>query len=298
MRSVSFREVHRIGGELLRSAPSARRQASSKRGSASSPTTLLSLIAASCLPRLDTHSSFPSCNIRCLCESQSFKGRCRLKGPSGGGSDPQLQKIDLYKENTRRPELSSTGTVRDFKARNVQGVDRHHLKFLNIETDRRASRLPGGTRKARDNHDISPWQVQKNALKQKFGHASWNPRKRLSPDAIEGIRELHKQYPNKYTTPVLAKQFEVSPEAIRRILKSQWRPSEEEEADRRRRWDKRGESIWSRWVKTGLKPPKKWREMGVGTDTRHTARNNEHSAKFHGLERCYQNHRNHYGSVA
>ncbi|MCJ1259806.1 Required for respiratory growth protein 9 mitochondrial [Lignoscripta atroalba] len=107
------------------------------------------------------------------------------------------------------------------------------------------------------------WQVQKNALTEKFGSQGWNPRKRLSPDALEGIRALHAQYPTKYTTPTLADQFKVSPEAIRRILKSKWRPDDEEAADRRQRWDRRGEGIWSQMVEIGIKPPKKWREMGV-----------------------------------
>ena len=107
------------------------------------------------------------------------------------------------------------------------------------------------------------WQIQKRALKEKFGSKGWMPRKRLSPDALEGIRALHAQHPEKYSTPVLAEQFKVSPEAIRRILKSKWRPSKEEKADRLRRWDKRGESIWSQMVEVGIKPPKKWREMGI-----------------------------------
>ena len=108
-----------------------------------------------------------------------------------------------------------------------------------------------------------PWQVQKQALSEKFGSAGWVPRKRLSPDALEGIRALHTQHPETYTTPLLAQQFQVSPEAIRRILKSKWRPTEEEESDRLRRWDKRGEEIWSQLVEIGIKPPKKWRDMGV-----------------------------------
>ena len=107
------------------------------------------------------------------------------------------------------------------------------------------------------------WQIQKKALKEKFGTQGWKPRKRLSPDALEGIRALHSQHPEKYSTPVLAEQFKVSPEAIRRILRSKWRPTEEEEADRLKRWDKRGESIWSQMVEVGIKPPKKWREMGI-----------------------------------
>ncbi|KAL8926306.1 MAG: hypothetical protein Q9208_003028 [Pyrenodesmia sp. 3 TL-2023] len=118
----------------------------------------------------------------------------------------------------------------------------------------------------KDPSDREAWQIQKDALKTKFCAEGWAPRKRLSPDALEGIRALHAQFPNKYTTPVLANQFEVSAEAIRRILKSKWRPNDEETVSRRTRWDKRGERIWSRMVALGVKPPKKWREMGVGRD--------------------------------
>jgi len=108
------------------------------------------------------------------------------------------------------------------------------------------------------------WQIQKAALKEKFGDKKWEPRKKLSPDAMEGIRHLHKTQPDRFTTPVLAEYFKVSPEAIRRILKSKWRPSDEEEDERIRRWDKRGERIWANLVELGVKPPKKWRDMGVG----------------------------------
>ncbi|KAH0544818.1 hypothetical protein FGG08_001047 [Glutinoglossum americanum] len=116
----------------------------------------------------------------------------------------------------------------------------------------------------RAQYSVEPWQVQKDALEAKFGSSGWNPRKRLSPDALDGIRALNAQFPDKYTTPVLAEQFKVSPEAIRRILKSNWRPSDEDAEKRRERWDKRGEKIWGKLVELGVKPPKKWREMGVG----------------------------------
>lgn len=133
-------------------------------------------------------------------------------------------------------------------------------------------------------HTIQPWQVQKQALAQKFGSSGWAPRKRLSPDALEGIRSLHSQFPEKYTTPVLASHFQISPEAIRRILKSKWRPNQEEELERRDRWTKRGESIWRRMVEIGIKPPKKWRYMGSRkrmTRTAGMAAQNEVSVREH-----------------
>jgi hypothetical protein len=108
-----------------------------------------------------------------------------------------------------------------------------------------------------------PWQVQKAALKEKFPDG-WNPRKRLSPDALVGIRAIHSQFPEQYTTHVLAEKFEVSPEAIRRILKSKWTPKEEEELDRQRRWFSRGQKVWGRYAELGLKPPARWRQLGIG----------------------------------
>ena len=105
-----------------------------------------------------------------------------------------------------------------------------------------------------------PWQVQKAALSKKFGSSGWLPRKRLSPDALDGIRRLHAEDPDTYDTATLAAQFEVSPEAIRRILKSKWRPTEEEEDKRRARWERRGQRIWSSMSELGVRPPKKWRQ--------------------------------------
>ena len=114
-----------------------------------------------------------------------------------------------------------------------------------------------------EEHETESWKTHKEALKEKFGPGGWAPRKRLSPDTLEGIRQLHAQYPDKYTTPVLADQFKISPEAIRRILKSKWRPDEQEEEHRRERWIKRGEGIWTELAEKGIKPPKKWRKKGI-----------------------------------
>jgi hypothetical protein len=99
-----------------------------------------------------------------------------------------------------------------------------------------------------------PWQVQKEALQKKFGSEGWNPRKKLSPDTIDGIRALNQQYPDKYPTPVLAEKFKVSAEAIRRILKSKWRPSPEGAAERRERWARRHDRIWDQQAAIGLRP--------------------------------------------
>jgi hypothetical protein len=113
--------------------------------------------------------------------------------------------------------------------------------------------------------DSTMWRRHKAAMKRILDGETWNPtRKKLSPDTMDGIRAMHQAYPETLTTPVLAKHFEVSPEAIRRILKSKWQPSEEEDEKRRQRWEKRGKEVWERLVREkGYKPPKKWRDLGV-----------------------------------
>jgi hypothetical protein len=107
------------------------------------------------------------------------------------------------------------------------------------------------------------WMVQKEAIKKKFGDEAWAPKKRLSPDTLEAIRTMHTSDPDKFSTPLLAEQFKVSPEVIRRILRTKWQPDEATVQDRQERWARRGERIWTKQAELGVRPPKKWREMGV-----------------------------------
>ncbi|KAG6011379.1 hypothetical protein E4U54_008116 [Claviceps lovelessii] len=123
------------------------------------------------------------------------------------------------------------------------------------DQDERGADRPATPRKAH-------WQIQKEALKEKFP-GGWAPRKRLSPDALAGIRALNAQFPDVYTTEALAGKFQVSPEAIRRVLKSKWTPSADEEQERQERWFRRGKSVWERQAALGVKPPKKWRREGI-----------------------------------
>ncbi|KAL2395193.1 Required for respiratory growth protein 9, mitochondrial [Exophiala dermatitidis] len=165
----------------------------------------------------------------------------------------------LGKQRTKRPDKEdaqdsiSLGSVRDRNGRPQDQPDavkstkagggkgknkRLQLKDLAISKEK----------------EKEPWQIQKQALKEKFGDAGWNPRKKLSPDTMEGIRALHEQDPERWSTPVLADHFKVSPEAIRRILKSKWRPSEKEMEKRRERWARRHDRIWDKMAELGLRP--------------------------------------------
>lgn len=168
----------------------------------------------------------------------------------GPGDTPPQTEETPQERKKRRLETANAKDKKDSK------IDKHKGKEADRKKQTRASAEEPKPKK-------ESWMVQKAALEKKFGDQGWRPQKKLSPDAIQGIRALHQQFPDVYTTPALAQRFEISPEAIRRILKSNWTPSAKEEEDRQQRWFKRGKQIWEQKAEQGTKPPKKWREEGV-----------------------------------
>lgn len=154
------------------------------------------------------------------------------------------------------------GPLSEEKAARLAAIKQEKELARKEYEERHAKKLQDKTRERRRKENMPMWGLQKEALEAKFPEG-WQPRKRLSPDAIAGIKELHKQFPELYTTTTLAQKFEVSPEAIRRILKAKWEPTAEEEEARQARWFRRGTAVWTRWAELGLKPPKKWRDEGI-----------------------------------
>ncbi|KAG7094937.1 hypothetical protein E1B28_005739 [Marasmius oreades] len=67
----------------------------------------------------------------------------------------------------------------------------------------------------------SEYKTHRKAMQRVFPEG-WNPPKKLSREAMEGLRELYHLDKEKFSTPVLAQKFRISPEAVRRILKSNW----------------------------------------------------------------------------
>ncbi|CAD6444389.1 4b7995bc-2fa0-4682-b859-e16c71af6c6c-CDS [Sclerotinia trifoliorum] len=167
----------------------------------------------------------------------------------------QKEPIDIFSKPMKKPRWDIP-------------VDR--MRFRSIKIDNAVSYSPQASTSKRNmvRGDWTPpdrqtWMEQKAALKEKFPEG-WKPMKKLSPEAQAGIRALHAQYPEQYSTPALADRFQVSPEAIRRILRTKWVPSPKEEEDRERRWFQRGKNVWGRYAELGVKPPKRWREEGIG----------------------------------
>lgn len=179
----------------------------------------------------------------------------------------QIEKLDGPKEWEVNPILAD-----EAGASKRQGAVQQGLALKDNKKDTKAPQprdkstgeeaVPGPRKPPKPKPEI--WKVHKRALEHKFGDKGWSPRKRLSPDTLEGIRALHASDPSLYSTAVLAENFKISPEAIRRILRSKWKPSEEEASSRTARWERRGERKWQEMAAQGARPPAKWRAKGVG----------------------------------
>ncbi|CAD6505028.1 BgTH12-00527 [Blumeria graminis f. sp. triticale] len=177
-----------------------------------------------------------------------------LNQKSSSGLDKQVNTPmrDLMRDIPKKKQISP-----DLKPRLTRYNETYHPANIKISTQNEVLK-DEWTSLPRE-----PWMKEKERIKQKYPDG-YQPLKRLSPDAIEGIRALHAQMPERFTTAVLANEFKVSPEAIRRILKSKWRPNIDEAMDREARWFRRGKQVWSRWAELGATPPSKYRRQGIG----------------------------------
>lgn len=93
----------------------------------------------------------------------------------------------------------------------------------------------------RELRHLPQWKRQMFALKEKF-QDGWNPRRKLSREQMERLRDIKASQPQINNT-ALGEMFKVSPESIRRILKSRWKPSTTEKKKLQERWTRRGERL-------------------------------------------------------
>lgn len=137
------------------------------------------------------------------------------------------------KNNWNLPEISQTGEILTKEQRATEIANK-----VGIFKDNRPN-VPFNWRK---NKEIPEWKRQMFSLREKFQGEPWRPKKRLSRTAMEGIRKL-KAYDPNIKSGDIAKEFKVSPEAVRRILRSKWMPNEQEEENIQKRWVRRGKSL-------------------------------------------------------
>lgn len=94
----------------------------------------------------------------------------------------------------------------------------------------------------RQRTDLPMWKRDLYARREKMQGESWTPRRKVSRTTMEDIRHLKSENP-QLNSGSLGEIFGLSPEAVRRILKSRWTPSEDEEERIRQRWSRRGDRV-------------------------------------------------------
>ncbi|KAF8884913.1 hypothetical protein CPB84DRAFT_1964889 [Gymnopilus junonius] len=70
------------------------------------------------------------------------------------------------------------------------------------------------------------YKAHREAMRKTFPEG-WSPPRKLSREAMDALRQLNRIDPENFTTALLADKFKISPEAVRRILKSKWEPTAE-----------------------------------------------------------------------
>lgn len=73
------------------------------------------------------------------------------------------------------------------------------------------------------------YKAHRQTIRKEFPEG-WAPPRKLSREAMDAVRQLYHLDPEKFNTPMIADKFKISPEAVRRILKSKWEPSAERRA--------------------------------------------------------------------
>ncbi|ODQ79092.1 hypothetical protein BABINDRAFT_162157 [Babjeviella inositovora NRRL Y-12698] len=86
--------------------------------------------------------------------------------------------------------------------------------------------------------NLPEWAKRDTTIKRKIGGGPWKPTNKVSRDTMEGIRAFKTQFPHSDNQKI-GQLFKLSPESVRRILKSNWKPTGDEEIKLAARWEKR-----------------------------------------------------------
>ncbi|KAF9426511.1 Required for respiratory growth protein 9 mitochondrial [Podila epigama] len=74
---------------------------------------------------------------------------------------------------------------------------------------------------------IPLWKKHRMALKAKTHGKAWNPKRKVTRQAMDEIRYLRKQFPDEWTTPKLSSHFNIGIESVAKILRTDFQPSPE-----------------------------------------------------------------------
>lgn len=145
---------------------------------------------------------------------EDYSDRTRTPPPSGSSV---LSKRDWMTYTPKPPPSLKPHSGDMTQEPSLSFADHERLPIHRISTKAVREPTPAAARSHREK------------MKRSFPEG-WSPPHKLSRQAMEGLRVLHTHDPEKFSTPMLAEKFRVSPEAIRRILRSKWEPPPEQRA--------------------------------------------------------------------
>ncbi|KAI8456707.1 hypothetical protein BY996DRAFT_6953932 [Phakopsora pachyrhizi] len=153
----------------------------------------------------------------------------------------------IFKTISKSSRTTNRYQLRVNSTRQLSGWDsQNHPNSTNLNQDQRLSEPKARNGSIREK--LKPdWLIQKEALKRNFPDG-WNPPKKISRPSMTLLRTLHSQDPARFSLPVLSDRFKISPEAVRRILRSKWEPDPIKFEKLKDRWDE-GSDGWIHYEK-------------------------------------------------
>ncbi|CAI2192477.1 20743_t:CDS:2, partial [Funneliformis geosporum] len=150
-------------------------------------------------------------------------------------------KRDKYKQDlTRQIQLHQTSRLNkrafllqmiskkcnpNFQITATNAKESNRKKKINIEEMQPDDKNVNYEPNWRENANLPGWLRHKFAMKERTGFKKWEPHKKVNRETMDKIRWLNTQMPEEYTAEKLSQQFKISPESIRRILKSNFVPN-------------------------------------------------------------------------
>ncbi|KZT03817.1 uncharacterized protein LAESUDRAFT_728837 [Laetiporus sulphureus 93-53] len=159
----------------------------------------------------------------------------------GGHPAPKSLIVDESDEPKNQPSTSETAASKPLKP---------------SKPPPRVTRLDSG----HDAQLLREFTRHRKAIKAKLPEG-WQPPRKLSREAMEALRYSHRVDPNVATTSALADNFRISPEAVRRILRSKWEPSAEKRAKVLQQQHARKEAWYRQMREEERKKQEEWEEV-------------------------------------
>lgn len=157
--------------------------------------------------------------------------------------------FERSEEEVRKDEVIRKRIERRMQEKREMEMERDREQWDRIEG---AKKVEPSTKE--QERDLPDWRKHRNTLKERFPQG-WAPPKRISREAMDLLRTLHQVDTVTNSVPVLADKFRISPEAVRRVLKSRFELGREEREKRegKRREERMrqttessgGEAAWS-----------------------------------------------------